>query len=411
MHYNRIAVLVIILNICVASMITTYAPLSLLIAAQANFSIAILGRNQYLVNLMSRLAVRAPVHWPLDVRWALAKVYHVGGLHVGAALSGTAWYLAFVLAIVQKARTYSGSVSMVNLALSLAFITLILGIIVMAMPSMRERFHDRFELSHRFFGWTALVLALTNTLTFALHQFSSGSASGRVQTMVICSLLLVSTASSLTPWFGLRKVRIAVTSPSSHAALVDLHHDVTPMVGSVRAISRNPFFGWHAFACVRASDPAHGYRMVVSRAGDWTGEFIDRPPSHVWVRGIPVAGMANVRKLFRKVVFVATGSGIFPLLTHLHANEVSSHMVWVTRNPRKTYGDALVDEILASQKSITIWDSDEDGRPDVLQLAYSAYMQHHAEAVICVANRKITWQVVYGLEQRAIPAFGPIWDS
>ena len=36
--------------------------------------------------------------------------------------------------------------------------------------------------------------------------------------------------------------------------------------------------------------------------------MIDEPPTHVWVRGIPAVGVANVRKLFTKVVVVATGS-------------------------------------------------------------------------------------------------------
>ncbi len=48
--------------------------------------------------------------------------------------------------------------------------------------------------------------------------------------------------------------------------------------------------------------------MLVSRAGDWTSELIDHPPTQVWVRGIPTVGVANVRKLFTKVVLVATGS-------------------------------------------------------------------------------------------------------
>ena len=34
-----------------------------------------------------------------------------------------------------------------------------------------------------------------------------------------------------------------------------------------------------------------------------------------------------------------------------------------------------------------------------------------AEAVICISNKKLTWQVVHGLERRGIPAFGAIWDS
>jgi ferredoxin-NADP reductase len=195
-------------------------------------------------------------------------------------------------------------------------------------------------------------------------------------------------------------------------ALVAFAHGVTPAVGTVRAISRNPLLGWHTFASVAAPGrDSRRYLMVVSRSGDWTSEFIDHPPSHVWVRGVPTAGMANVRRLFKKVVFVATGSGIGPMLAHLLAGEVPAHLVWVTRNPRWTYGDALVDEILAAQPDATVWDTDQQGRPDVVQLTYDAVRRTSAEAVICIANRQVTWRVVHAMESRGIPANGPIWDS
>jgi NAD(P)H-flavin reductase len=151
--------------------------------------------------------------------------------------------------------------------------------------------------------------------------------------------------------------------------------------------------------------------MLVSRAGDWTSAFIDEPPTHVWVRGIPTVGVANVRKLFTKVVIVATGSGIGPVLGHLLDTSVPSRLVWVTKNPRLTYGDAFVDEIDAAQPDALIWDTGLSGKPDVLQLAYDAYVESGAEAVICVANRTVTSEVVHGLERCGIPAFGPIWDS
>jgi ferredoxin-NADP reductase len=131
----------------------------------------------------------------------------------------------------------------------------------------------------------------------------------------------------------------------------------------------------------------------------------------VWVRGIPAVGVGNVRKLFTKVVLVATGSGIGPVLGHMLDTTVPSRLVWVTKHPRRTYGDAFVDEIEAAQPDALIWDTDAQGKPDVLQLAYGAYVESGAEAVICVSNRTVTWQVVHGLEQRGIPAFGPIWDS
>jgi hypothetical protein len=59
----------------------------------------------------------------------------------------------------------------------------------------------------------------------------------------------------------------------------------------------------------------------------------------------------------------------------------------------------------------TIWDTTEHGRPDLVKLAYEAYTSFDAEALICISNKKITWQVVYGMERLGIPAYGAIWDS
>jgi hypothetical protein len=151
--------------------------------------------------------------------------------------------------------------------------------------------------------------------------------------------------------------------------------------------------------------------MLVSRAGDWTGSFIDDPPAHVWVRGIPATGVANVRRLFNKVVFVVTGSGIGPALSHLLADELPTKLLWITRDPCRTYGDEFLDEVRAAQPDALIWDTDCRGKPDVLTLAHHVYTDVGAEAVICISNRTLTWAIVHGLEQRGIPAFGPIWDS
>ena len=129
------------------------------------------------------------------------------------------------------------------------------------------------------------------------------------------------------------------------------------------------------------------------------------------MKGIPTAGVGNIDKLFKRVVWIATGSGIGPTLPHLLSGEVPAQLVWSTRNPRKTYGDALVDEILEAQPSAIIWDTDSKGRPDLVKLAFEACRDFDAEAVICISNKKLTWQVVYGMESRGIPAYGAIWDS
>jgi ferredoxin-NADP reductase len=151
--------------------------------------------------------------------------------------------------------------------------------------------------------------------------------------------------------------------------------------------------------------------MVISKAGDWTAALIADPPAQMWLRGVPTVELANVRRLFRKVVFVTTGSGIGPGLGHPLDRDAPSRLVWVTRTPRATYGDALVDEILAAQPGATIWNTDEQGKPYVLRLTYGACLDSDAEAVICISTRAVTWQIVHGLERRGIPAFGPIFDS
>jgi hypothetical protein len=66
---------------------------------------------------------------------------------------------------------------------------------------------------------------------------------------------------------------------------------------------------------------------------------------------------------------------------------------------------------LAVQPDALIWDTNKNGRPDLVRLAYQAYQEFDAEAVIVISNKKLTWQVVTGMESHGIPAYGAIWDS
>ena len=100
------------------------------------------------------MATAAPVRWPLAVRRILGKVYHFGGLHVGGALAATLWF-AF-LAGVMTVRPAGISAGL--LTLTYALLALLVAMVVSALPSLRARFHDVFEVVHRFGGWTVLAL-------------------------------------------------------------------------------------------------------------------------------------------------------------------------------------------------------------------------------------------------------------
>ena len=419
-HYNRLVALAMIVNLgwavygaAAANWWTADgADLSALaLMAQTNLAAAVLFRQQYILNALAWLVTRPPTSWPLRVRWTLGKYYHFGGLHVGAALAGTLWYMALVVSLIRDAVAGVGEASYAHMILGTTIATTFTVMVVMALPRLRAAHHDRFEATHRFCGWAALVLVWINTMLFVNGDRGDRSFGSALLTAPAFWLVVLSALLAIWPWLLLRRVPVSCERPSPHAVIVRLDHGLIPAVGTTRPISRRPFSGWHHFANVPAAPGTTGYRMLVSRAGDWTSAFVDEPPTHVWVRGIPTVGVANVRKLFSRVVIVATGSGIGPVLGHLLDTSVPSQLVWVTKNPRLTYGDAFVDEIQAAQPDAMIWDTGALGKPDVLQLAYAAYVQSGAEAVICVSNRTVTSQVVHGLERCGIPAFGPIWDS
>ena len=392
MHYNRLIAIAVVINVVLAfSLSLTLTTLSHL--ALANFAIGIVIRQSYVINLLFWIATRVPTSWPLAIRRQCAKVYHFGGIHVGCVLAGTAWYGAFVVELLR-----SGAAPELYGIVFLQVVVLV-AITIMSLPPMRAKHHDLFEVVKRFGGWTSLLLLWAQTAVLA---------DSALDPEVI--VLAIVTFSVALPWLRLRKVPVELVVPSNHVALAKFDYGVTPFAGSSTAISRSPLKEWHSFANVPAPGQP-GFRLTISRAGDWTGSLIDDKPTHVWVKGIPTAGVANIEVLFKKVVYIATGSGIGPCLPHLLANLVPAKLIWATRDPRKTYGDALVDEILAEHPDALIWDTHKQGKPDMVKLAHRACIESGAEAVICISNKALTWQVVSGMESRGIPAYGAIWDS
>ena len=399
-YYNRLAALVLLSNLAFAVLgvgLQGVSPQTLSALVLINLSLAILIRQQYLINALFWLATRIPVTWPLRVRRSAAKVYHVGGLHSGAALAATGWFAGWVGVQAADYLQRPGSVSFAGLWLGATLLGVLLLMVGMAQPRIRGRFHNGFERVHRFAGWAALLLFWALTLLASVERGASLLHSGAFWMLVLLTLSIA------LPWLRLRKVAVEHTRPSGHAV-------ITPFAGSSTAISRHPLLEWHSFANIPTPGQT-GFRLTISRAGDWTGRFIEDLPRHVWVKGITTAGVAHVETLFKSVVYVATGSGIGPVMPHLLAARLPIQLIWSTRSPRKTYGDEWVDEILRAQPGALIWDTDERGKPDLVQLVYGAAQACGAEAVICIANQRLTQQVVQELEARGIPAYGAIWDS
>ncbi|MEX3009742.1 hypothetical protein [Hoeflea sp. TYP-13] len=372
--------------------------------ALVNFSLAILIRQQRVVNLLFWLATRIPTSWPLWIRWGAGKVFHFGGLHIGGNVAGSAWFLLLLAGLVWNHLLGLDGISPRTIGVTAVMLLLLALMIATAVSSFRARFHDLFERVHRFAGWT--VLALFWAQTVSVIDDTGGTFIGSPAIWMLCLI----TISIALPWMTLKKVPVEIVKPSNHAVVLRFNYGDTPFPGSSNSISLSPLLEWHAFANIPAPGE-DGYRLIVSRAGDWTGSLIDNPPSHVWVKGITTSGVARIEVLFKKVVYIATGSGIGPVMPHLLAKDVPIRLIWSTRSPRKTYGDALVNEILEASPDALIWDTDEKGKPNLSQLAMQAVQDFDAEAVICISNQKLTRRVVHDLESLGVPAYGAIWDS
>ncbi len=418
MHFNRLFALMLLLNVIgfFWGVSTNYwwdqSGVNLGHLANAslyNFFAAILIRQQLVINLLFALATNIPIHWPLSIRRRAAKIYHFGGIHVGGTISGSLWFVALVIGtthmVLNKVELPTS-----YLTTTYTIVALLLVMVFFALPKNRMKKHNIFERTHRFGGWSVLVLFWINALSLLLYTTSETNILLVLLTSHTFWLLTIITVSIVLPWLHLKKVPVSIDNPSSHVAIAKFDYGVTPFAGSSTALSRNPLLEWHSFANIPAPSE-NGFRLTISRAGDWTGAFIDDLPSHIWVKGIPTAGVGNIDKLFKRVVWVATGSGIGPCLPHMLSMQVPSQLVWATRSPRKTYGDKLVNEILSVQPNAIIWNTDTNGKPDMVKLAYQAYVEYEAEAVICISNKRLTWLVVSELESRNIPAYGAIWDS
>ncbi|KAJ3754841.1 hypothetical protein EV360DRAFT_50851 [Lentinula raphanica] len=375
--------------------------------AIANLFVAILCRQDHVINALFFVLCSAPKSLPLWIRLKLCRVYSLpGGIHSGSAISGTIWLILFV---GQATRNFveGGEVSPATLGVTYSILLLLLAIILFAYPSLRSKQHDAFEYIHRFMGWTVVGLVWAQVVLLNNDYKGALSLAHALRTNPTFWLVVVLTANQA--WTRLRKETVRSEVLSSHALRLYFDYD-EPVPGSFIRISNEPLLDWHSFATI--SEPGKkGFSIVISRAGDWTSSMIASPPPQVWVKGIPVTGVMRIVPLFRRVVVVATGSGIGPCAPHVFAKRSTIQLLWSAPNVRETFGDKLVDSLLEASPNAVIYDTRKNGKPDMVKLVARMVKEFEAEAVCIISNPPLTRKVVYGMMSRGIPAFGAIWDS
>ncbi|KAG2017477.1 nonribosomal peptide synthetase 12 [Coprinopsis cinerea AmutBmut pab1-1] len=376
----------------------------------ANVFIGVLMRQEMVINTLFIIFTAVPPSWPLCIRRVCARIYTIGGIHSGAGVSAFVWLVAFT-AQATKEMINKGKTSVRTVAITYVILAELLGILIFAYPALRKKMHDTFENTHRYLGWTALALVWIQFMFLTIDYLPEGQTLG--QTLVKSPhfwLVIIFTISIIWPWFRLRKVDCRPEVLSNHAVRLWFDYGVTPDAGTFVRLSDAPLKEWHGFASI--SIPGRtGYSVVVSRAGDWTSKHINDPPTKMWVKGVPTYGVLKLVPMFRRMVLVATGSGIGPCAPAILRRQIPMRVLWTAPNVRETFGDNLCNSILEACPDAVIYDTRKHGKPDMVKLVLRLVKEFDAEAVAIISNQPLTEKVVYGCMSRGIPAFGAIWDS
>lgn len=384
---------------------------SITTAAASNILAAILIRQENVINTLYDICCKTPTWWPLRVRRMIAKLYHFGGVHSGCACSAVAWFIVFT-ALVTRDFASGDFDEPAVIGVTYLLLTLFLSICIFAYPKFRIFSHNTFEAVHRFAGWVSVALFWVEILLVSSAQAKALHAD-RLGVVVIKTpsfwILLLITFFIVLPWVRLRKVDAFPEILSNHAVRIRFNYmNIGPVLG-IR-ITHNPMKEWHAFATIPEADGS-SFSMIVSDAGDWTKRQITHPAKKYWVRGVPITGVIRMAEVFKRVIIVATGSGIGPCLSMLVSHPLSCRVLWSTPNPLQTYGESIIEAVIKADPDAMIINTRASGRPDMVALTYHLYREFEAEAVFCISNPSLTRKVVYGMESRGIPAYGPIWDS
>jgi len=419
--YQRLYTLVILPNLVAITYLSVekdllHSPATCLNAVAFNIAATILIRQEYIINLLYRTIGCIP-HWaPFAIRKRAAKLYHLGGIHSSAGVAAAIWFLLFNVAAVREwsSDIPSSKAAIATISVSAVVVILFLQILLFSTSKFRTRYHNTWEQIHRFAGWLLLGCFWVHLIVYNIYR------SEWPQTQPIGKLfyanpgfytLVISTLSIMLPWLSLRRVKPRIEGLSKHA--IRLHFDYASISAcKTPRFATDPLFEWHSFASI-PNEQAKGFSIVISRAGDWTGNIIDNPPQYLWTRGRPARGTLYMAKLFKTILCVATGSGIAPILGLFAIPNTRFRVLWAAPNPDTTFGADVVRKVLQADPEAVIWNTRVSSRPDLVREAKRMYdeREEEIEAVFVISNEETTTRIVYGLESKGVPAFGPIFDS
>lgn len=412
-------------NVCVLIVLGAKSKLEVgttLTAVSANIVAAVLIRQEHILNMLYDVFTRVSPHAPLFMRKHLADFHHYGGVHTGCAISSLAWYIAYMvlgtedaLATFKEGNAHVG-IKIADLSVCYFFLILLVLVCVTAWSSMRRRYHNIFELTHRFGSWLALIVLWTHTILISAadNTLNNRTAIPSLLLQPSLYLLAITTVLIISPWLRIRRVSIYAERLSSREISLVFEYESMPPICTMR-FSNSPLFEWHAFATIPLPN-RRAARIVIADAGDWTRDIISSAPTHIWLRTPPLKNFLYAARMFRRILLVATGAGIGPVLSYLASLSPDSirhntvKILWCANNPFTSPWRFAVDAIRSVDPSPMIIDT-RQGRPDLGTGVKGLAKEYSVEAVFVVSNKTLTDRVVRSLKESGVPGYGAVFDS
>lgn len=414
--YKRLFVVCLALNITALVLAATghfpYARNHAVLFSIGNIFALTLCRSEAVLRVVFWLVVKVLGHsWvPLRLKTMTTSLLQcLGGIHSSCGVSSIAWLVyGLCLTLKDRENTSDEIVAVASAILSLLFISCLA-----AFPLVRHLHHNVFERTHRFAGWTSLILLWAFIILQISYNPNTNSYSNDIGSRLIKQqefwLTLGITVLIIIPWITVRRVPVNITSPSGHAALIKFNGGVKP--GILGRISPSPLSEWHAFGII--SDGKDQHMMLAGAVGDFTKTLVAKKPSHLWVRQVHFAGLPYLVNMYDRVLVVATGSGICVFLSFLlQPCKADVCCLWVTKGVEQNFGKEIKGMMSGHPNDkVIVHDTALLGRPNVKQLSVDTAKKWGAQVVIVTSNPEGSRDVVDACKASGIPAFGPIWDS
>ncbi|CAG8980809.1 hypothetical protein HYALB_00003735 [Hymenoscyphus albidus] len=376
-----------------------------------NLLCAILMRNEMFIRFLYIISIHGLRSWaPLRIKYAVASILqHVGGIHSGCALSGTAWLVYKIVDIIRHYAHTHYAVIATGVITNLLVIISVLS----AFPWIRNYHHNVFEGHHRFIGWLGLAATWCFVILGNIYDIKLGKWRLDAHSLIGLQELwfaVFMTVFVLIPWCTLRRVPVEVEIPSPKVAVLRFNRGMQQ--GLLGRISHTSIMEYHAFGIISEGTKSPYHYMICGVQGDFTKTLVADPPKFLWTRELKFAGVGHASAMFKRGIRICTGTGIGAALSTC-IQSPNWFLIWIGSDQEKTFGSTMTNLIHSyiEPERMILWDSKKrGGRPDTVQLLKDTWESWGAEVIFITSNIKGNDEMMQGCRAAGLHAFGTLWD-